>query len=133
VYVGGRGGIVLWDRLAVGGGGYIGIPEEDSEGGTAGYGGLVIEVLGPSVGAIGISWDLLLGAGGADYDAPTCGDSESFLVAEVGVSLNVRVAEFLTVSPTVRYLQTVPLASETERSNDLTGPSAGLQLRFGRF
>ena len=134
LFVGGRGGFLLKDRLSVGGGGYVGIPLTNADDRAAGYGGLCVELFLFPGRRVNVSVDTLLGAGGTEYrDDDGATRSEAFLAVEPGLHVNLRLTEVVTLSPGVRYLHTIPLSGTTAGAENLRSLSAAILLRFGRL
>lgn len=152
VLMGGRGGWIVNHVFAIGGGGYglvnnihsrtIGPWGERFV--SLGYGGLDLEVIVNSDELVHFSVHSLLGAGavgfrndwadglndnGYAYDRHTDG----FFVAEPGINVDLNVTRWFRTSVGVDYRYITGVASGAAKNSDLSGPSAMLSFRFGKF
>ncbi len=154
VLVGGRGGWIINHVFMIGGAGYGLVTrnaaktpgllgEKDLD---VGYGGLEMEYYVNPNDLIHGSVRLLLGGGGVAYRedvmATSHRDMDGFFVAEPGVSINLNVTHFFRISAGASYRIVTGVDAPTDilghpaplTSNaDLSGPSALLTLKFGKF
>jgi hypothetical protein len=143
VLVGGRGGLLINHRFFIGGGGY-GLANEvpasniwpnDNYLLELGYGGLVLEYILRSRKLIHLSFYTLIGGGGlCVYDGwyePW--DHDAFFVAEPGIDLMLNVTKSFRIGfgGSYRYVSGVSLNGL--RDEDISGPSAAITFKFGRF
>ncbi|MGB2870123.1 MAG: hypothetical protein WBD36_16870 [Bacteroidota bacterium] len=149
VLVGGRGGWIINHTFAIGLGGYgIGNNVHSLVEGPLGqrfmnfgYGGLDLEFIVNSDDMVHWSIHTLLGGGsvgfrgerddvrGFDMDM----HDDEFFVAEPGINLDLNVISWFRASAGVRYRYISGVASEASTNGNLTGTSAVLTLRFGKF
>lgn len=133
-FLGGRGGLILWDRLLIGGGGYIGVPAGAKDTGASGYGGVMVEIFATKDKPVTVSFGTLLGAGGIEGEGGAEeGESDGFLVGDFALNLNIRMNKVLVITPNLRYVHTWPIGSDGSRSTGMNGFGAGVDLRFGAF
>jgi hypothetical protein len=142
VLVGGRGGWLINSVFSIGGGGYglanaVRADQPDSQRIDLGVGGLILEaVLWPDrlvhgtasvlVGAAGLNRHRLRD-GGADDDA------ETFFALEPEVNLEINVHRIFRVCPGVGYRWLAGESDLVDSDWDLSGVSANLTFKFGRF
>ncbi len=154
VLVGGRGGWIINHVFMIGGAGYGLVTrtaaktpgllgEKDLD---IGYGGLEMEYYSNPSDLVHLSVRLLLGGGGVAYREDVMvsshRDMDGFFVAEPGISVNLNVTHFFRISAGASYRfvtgvdtpndllgHPAPLTSNA----DLSGPSALLTLKFGKF
>ena len=154
---GGRGGWTINHVLSIGGGGYglvtdIPAPVSDRYL-NFGYGGGIIEVILASDKLIHATTNVLIGGGGVnfrknweemngnsydsryyryDYD-PDFTPSDGFFVVEPGIDLELNVTEFFRVGFGVSYRYVNGIETEGLTDKDLSGISANVILKFGKF
>ncbi len=152
VLMGGRGGWIINHVFAIGGGGYGLVNNIHSQNlgpwgerfVSLGYGGLDLEAIVNSDEIVHFSVHTLIGAGGvgfrndwtdgwndnnSDYDHHTDG----FFVAEPGFNVDLNVTPWFRLSAGASYRYIAGVASNASTNDDLSGPSAMLSLRFGKF
>ncbi len=152
VLMGGRGGWIINHVFAIGGGGYglinnvhtrtVGPLGERFV--NLGYGGLDFEVIVNSDELVHFSVHSLIGAGsvgfrndwsngwnsnGNNYDHHTDG----FFVAEPGINVDLNVTPWFRASAGASYRYITGVTSGAAKNADLSGPSAMLSFRFGKF
>lgn len=149
VFVGGRGGWIIDHKLMIGAGGYglanyvaanrLGPLNEKYL--DFGYGGLEIEWVVNSDKLLHFSFHTLVGGGAIQYrnearditfrDMP----SDALFVLEPGATLDLNVTTWFrfSVGASYRYVNGVEEGSRLSTNQDLSGPSAILMLRFGKF
>ncbi|MBN2621333.1 hypothetical protein JXB22_09630 [candidate division WOR-3 bacterium] len=141
--VGGRGGISFCDLFAIGGGGYglvneIAVPFTQSpyeQYLSFGYGGVILEFLIASHKVTHLSMHALIGGGSLyyhDYYWRSWGD-DVFFVLEPGMDLELNVSRCFRIGMggTYRFVSGVSVPEFT--SQDMSGFSAALTFKFGRF
>lgn len=143
VLIGGRGGLLINHKFLIGGGGYGLVSEvpasniwpNDNYLLEFGYGGLVLEYILRSRKLIHLSFYTLIGGGGLCFRdrwyEPW--DNDAFFVAEPGIDLMLNVTKRfrIGIGGSYRYISGVNLNSL--RDQDVSGPSAALTFKFGRF
>lgn len=146
VLTGGRGGWIIDHRFVLGGGGYglansieaeVRLP--DASGGSVaaledmemGYGGGMLEFIIASDELIHFSVELLVGAGGAT--SASNWKEDAFFVAEPGANLILNVTDFFRfgVGASYRYIEGLHFGDIGD--DDVTGVSAVLTFKFGKF
>jgi hypothetical protein len=146
VMVGGRGGWIINHTFVLGGGGY-GLATEVKAKVTdslhqflqMGYGGLDIEYIASSDDLLHLSMGLLVGGGGVGYkdeDESSFNNHHNmntFFVLEPSVHANLNVTHFFRIAAGVSYRYVSGLKSTLSTNADLSGPSAILTLKFGKF
>jgi hypothetical protein len=137
VFAGGRGGWIINDSFVVGGGGY-GLTNQwhlSFDALEMGYGGLDLEYVNRPNSLVHISLGVLIGGGGATYypGNSVAGFYSGFFVAEpaVNIMLNVTPIFRIGVGATYRAVESLNLPDLTSR--DLSGYTAQLQFKFGKF
>ncbi|OGU12021.1 MAG: hypothetical protein A2X61_04265 [Ignavibacteria bacterium GWB2_35_12] len=151
---GGRGGWIINSSFSIGGGGYGLVtthkinnyqPPFDS---TAylrvGWGGVFIEYINSSNKLVHFTVNTLIGAGGASYTKSFHDgmnwdndgwvyESTPFFVVEPGATVDLNVAKFFRISlgASYRFVSGVDLSKTTNK--DISGPSANLAFKFGKF
>jgi hypothetical protein len=146
VMIGGRGGWIINHSLVLGGGGYGLVTEVKAKKTDSlrqyvemGYGGLEIEYITASNDLLHLSMGLLVGAGGIGYKHTDNNDfmdshkNNSFFVLEPSVSANLNVTHSFRIAAGVSYRYVSGLKSIVSTNADLSGPSAILTLKFGKF
>jgi hypothetical protein len=142
-FVGGRGAISFYDIFAIGGGGYglvneIPVPYSQApyeQYLSFGYGGLILEFLVASRKVVHLSMHTLIGAGSLyyhDYYWRSWGD-DVFFVLEPGLDLELNVSRCFRIGMggTYRFVSGVSVPEFTDQ--DMSGFSAALTFKFGRF
>ncbi len=149
VLVGGRGGIILNHVLSIGFGGYGLVNNIDAEFRGPfgerymefGYGGLDLEYVFKPQELVHLSIHTLIGAGGVVHSSRNWGDDfdfnretgDAFFVFEPGVNVDLNVTTFfrLSLGGTYRFVSGVNHGTTTNEG--LSGASAMLSFRFGKF
>jgi len=150
--MGGRGGWIINHVFAIGGGGYglvnnvhsrmLGPWGERFVG--MGYGGLDLEFIIDSdelvhfsvhsligAGAVGFRNDLTDGWNDNNYNYDQRQDA--FFVAEPGFTIDLNVTHWFRTSIGADYRYVSGVTSGAAKNSDLSGPSATLTFRFGKF
>jgi hypothetical protein len=146
VLVGGRGGWIINHSFVLGGAGYglvtnvnTKITDSVHQFIEMGYGGLDLEYIASSNDLIHLSIGLLIGGGGISYkdeDDDRFDNHRSmkgFFVLEPSVHANLNVTHFFRIAGGVSYRYVNGLKSPLSTNTDLSGPSAVLTLKFGKF
>jgi hypothetical protein len=146
VLVGGRGGWIINHTFVLGGAGYglvtnVNAKSTDSASQyiQMGYGGLDLEYIVSSDNLLHFSIGLLIGGGGIGYQDEKgrfFNDShkmDSFFILEPCVQTNLNVTHFFRISAGISYRYISGLKSAMSTNDDLSGPSAVLALKFGKF
>jgi hypothetical protein len=146
VLVGGRGGWIINHSFVLGGAGYglvtnVNAKKTDSihQYLEMGYGGLNLEYIASSDDLIHLSIELLVGGGGIRYKDENNDEFENhhtmngFFVLEPGAHANLNVTKFFRIACGVSYRYISGLQSLLSTNADLSGPSAVLTLKFGKF
>lgn len=143
VLCGGRGGLLINHRFLVGGGGY-GLVNEIPVNNIwpnndylleFGYGGLVLEYILAPRKLVHLSVYTLIGAGSVCFQdrwyEPW--DHDAFFVAEPGLDLMMNITRCfrIGVGGSYRYISGINLGGLS--NEDISGPSAVLTFKFGRF
>jgi hypothetical protein len=141
--LGGKGAITFCDLFALGGGGYglvneISVPNNQSpyvEYLSFGYGGVIFEFLIASRKVVHLSMHTLVGGGSLcyhDYYWRTSGD-DAFFVLEPGMDLEINVSRCFRfgLGGTYRFVNGVSMPEFTDQ--DMSGFSAALTFKIGRF
>jgi hypothetical protein len=149
VLVGGHGGWIINHTLVLGGGGYglvnnvaanrLGPLNEEYI--DFGYGGFEAEWVMNSDKLVHFSVHALIGGGGVQYrnqgeDITYHNqNSDGFFVLEPGATLDLNVTTWMrfSVGASYRFVNGVDSNSDVTSDQDLTGPSAILMVRFGKF
>jgi len=145
VLMGGRGGWIINHRFVLGGGGY-GLttnhkaPNYSTESPhyiEMGYGGLELEYIVSSNKVLHYSLQTLIGAGGVDlrdkWGGSVDGENDSFFVVEPGANLELNVSKSIRISAGASYRHVVGVDYRGLGNSDLSGLSANLALKFGKF
>jgi hypothetical protein len=146
VLVGGRGGWIVNHSFVLGGGGYglvtdvkAKITDSIHQYIELGYGGLELEYVTSSNDLLHLSMGLLVGGGGIGYKyednngLSSSHNKNSFFVLEPSVNANLNVTHFFRIAAGVSYRYVSGLKSAVSTNADLSGPSANLTLKFGKF
>lgn len=157
VLVGGYGGWFIDHTLMVGAGGYglVNNIAAPSEAGLIrnrqpsigfGYGGPMLEFTGNSNSLVHYTVHVLVGAGGAGYYVRSGSDWDDDLdvdfsdsnwdacfAAEIGAGVELNVASFFRINAgaSMLFVNGIDLPGLTD--SDISGPSAHLTLKFGKF
>ena len=146
VMVGGRGGWIINHTFVLGGGGYGLVTDVQAKTTDSnhqyiqlGYGGLEMEFIPASNDLFHLSVGLLVGGGGVGYK-PDNNDgynsmqkTNSFFVLEPSVNANLNITHYFRIAAGVTYRYVSGLKSVVSTNTDLSGPSAILTLKFGKF
>jgi hypothetical protein len=144
--VGGRGGWIINHSFVIGGGGYgivtnVKAKTVDSvhQYMDMGYGGLDLEYISTSDELLHWSAGIFIGGGGVGYRNEN-NDSfnmhhqmDNFFVLEPNVHVNMNVTHFFRIAAGVSYRYVGGLTSALSTNADLSGPSAMLTFKFGKF
>jgi hypothetical protein len=146
VMVGGRGGWIINHSIVLGGGGYGLVTDVKAKVTDSihqyiemGYGGLELEYITSSNDLLHLSMGLLVGAGGIGYKHEdndvfhTSQNNNSFFVLEPSVNANLNVTHSFRIAAGVSYRYVSGLKSIVSTNADLSGPSANLIFKFGKF
>jgi hypothetical protein len=146
VFVGGRGGWIINHTFVLGGAGYglvtnVNAKKTDSvhQFIEMGYGGLDLEYIASSNDLVHLSLGLLIGGGSIgfkDKDNDMFDNHrtmESFFVLEPSAHANLNVTRFFRIAGGVSYRYVNGLKSPLSSNTDLSGLSAVLTLKFGKF
>ena len=150
VLVGGRGGWIIDHTFAIGGAGY-GLANNVHSRVTGplgerfvnfGYGGLDLEYILDSDDLMHLSFHSLVGGGAAGFRRGWDGNmnfntdnhmNDVFFVIEPGVNIDLNVTAWFRTSFGMSYRYVSGVSTEATTNNDLTGLSAMLTFRFGKF
>jgi hypothetical protein len=155
VLVGGRGGWIINHTFSIGLAGY-GLANNIKAHTVGpngrkylemGYGGLDLEYIAESDNLLHFSIHSLIGGGSAgfryswdyqrrdyDYDDDYYNSNhDSFFIIEPGVNLDLNVTPWFRTSAGVSYRYVTGLSSAATTNSDISGLSAGLTFRFGKF
>ncbi len=160
VLVGGYGGWLINHTFMIGGGGY-GLVNKIKGNEAAqlayqvytdrpvniefGYGGVVFEYINNSNSLVHFAFSTLIGAGGVTYNERDYNDwdwgehrddgrpNDAFFVAEPEVKAELNVASFfrVDVGGSYRFISGVNIIGL--KNSDLSGPSANITFKFGKF
>ncbi|HDQ45760.1 MAG TPA: hypothetical protein ENN17_09735 [bacterium] len=148
VFVGGRGGWIINHQFVLGGGGY-GLVNEIASRRDAdlfysfGYGGLEIEYIAASDRLVHLTFQALIGAGGVRLyekingtrfdDETNTVETDAIFVAEPGVNVELNVTPFFRIGFGAHYRFVSELDMPGLKAGDLSGLSAAITLKFGKF
>ncbi len=150
VFVGARGGLIVNHSFAIGFGGYglASYVEALNRGPLGerymemGYGGLDIEYIINPNDLVHFSVGTLIGAGGILFNDRSQGseywderdpDVDAFFIAEPTVNVDLNVTTFLKTSLGASYRLVSGLRSDVSNNAELSGFSAMLSIRVGKF
>jgi hypothetical protein len=146
ILVGGRGGWIINHTYVLGGAGYGLVTNVRTKNTDSvhqfiqmGYGGLDLEYIASSNDLVHLSLGLLIGGGGIGFknNADDMLDNhrtmESFFVLEPSAHANLNVTHFFRIAGGVSYRYVNGLKSPLSTNTDLSGLSAVLTLKFGKF
>lgn len=142
VLVGGRGGWIINHTFVVGGGGYglvneITAPNDSLL--SIGYGGLELEYIHRSNKILHFTFQTLIGGGGVEYrdkrnkDAQNSIANDEFFVIEPGLNVNLNVSKNFRIGLGGSYRYVTGVSLRGLENSDLSGPTALLTFKFGRF
>jgi hypothetical protein len=152
--LGGRGGWIINHSFSIGGGGYglvTSIPGPAGTGGmtepllTVGYGGFEVEYVRHSGKMVHSTLNLLIGGGGAGYHEKAEEDWDmendikgnptwdSFFIAEPGIGVELNVTSFFRINAGASYRFISGIEKNGLTNEDISGPSAVLTFKFGKF
>ena len=153
--VGGRGGWIINSSFSIGGGGYGLVTthkinnyptfyDDSSAYLRVGWGGVFLEYINNSNNLIHFTVNTLIGGGEASYTKSYKNgmmwgndgwsyESTPFFVVEPGATVDLNVAKFFRISlgASYRFVSGVDLTRTTNK--DLSGASANLAFKFGKF
>lgn len=140
VLVGGYGGWFINKSLMLGGGGYGWANSPGSADGNIlntglefGYGGAVIEYIIQSDKLLHFGFHVLIGAAGARTGEFLVGETSSAFVWEPAGFIECNIISFARIGFGLNYRFVHGLELEGYSSLDFSGPSALLQIKFGKF
>jgi hypothetical protein len=146
VMVGGRCGWIINHSFVLGGGGYGLVTDVNAKVTDSihqfiemGYGGLEIEYIPSSNDLLHLSVGLLVGGGGIGYKREdndvfnASHKNNSFFVLEPSVNANLNVTHSFRIDAGVTYRYVSGLKSVVSTNADLSGPSATITFKFGKF
>ncbi len=145
LFIGGRGGWIINHTFVIGGGGYglvNNIPGNIKINGETpimnfGYGGLELEYISDYKKLLHYTIQTLIGAGGVGYRTRDNRQhhmhDNAFFVFEPAVHLNLNIAHFMRAGLGVSYRIILGVDYDELRNRDLSGYSANLTLKFGKF
>ena len=146
VMVGGRGGWIINHSFVLGGGGYGLVTDVKAKVSDSihqyiemGYGGLELEYIASSNDLLHLSIGMLVGGGGIGYKYETndgfnsMHNKNSFFVLEPNINANLNVTRFFRIAAGISYRYVSGLKSVVSTNADLSGPSANLTFKFGKF
>ncbi|RPI02095.1 MAG: hypothetical protein EHM64_14620 [Ignavibacteriae bacterium] len=146
VMIGGRGGWIINHSFILGGAGYGVVSDVKAKVTDGiyqyiemGYGGLDLEYIASSNDLVHLSIGVLVGGGGIGYKLNemdgfnSSNDKNAFFVLEPSVSANLNVTTYFRIAAGASYRYVSGLKSALSTNGDLSGPSANLTLKFGRF
>jgi hypothetical protein len=144
--VGGRGGWLINHSFVIGGAGYGLVTDVNAKVVDSvhqyldmGYGGLDLEYIASSNELLHLSIGLLIGGGGVGYrnensdSFNTHHQMKGFFVLEPSAHVNLNVTHFFRIAAGVSYRYVNGLNSTLSTNADLSGPSAMLTFKFGKF
>ena len=146
VLVGGRGGWIINHTFVLGGAGYGLVTNVRGKTTDSlnqfiemGYGGLDLEYIASSNDLVHLSLGLLIGGGSIGHKREDDGmldyhsTMKGFFVLEPSVHANLNVTQFFRIAGGVSYRYINGLKSPLSTNTDLSGLSAVLTLKFGKF
>jgi hypothetical protein len=147
VLIGGHGGWIIDHTVYIGGGGFGLVNEIEVNSApdstpylNLGYGGLELGVVLASNRLVHLTVSSLIGGGGVnyrstswngDYDVDSAGDVYFVLEPALHLVLNVTRHFRVALGGSYRYVSGIDLEGLSD--NAVTGPSASLTLKFGKF
>lgn len=149
VLVGGKGGWIINSVFSIGGAGYglsnrVAADHPDSVRLDLGIGGVILEAAFRPARLVHATASLLIGAGGLNahdgrmdmedrFDNPRDGHGETFFALEPEVGLEINIVRYFRVCPSLSYRWLSGDVKLVDSDWDLSGPGAGLVLKFGKF
>ena len=147
VLVGGQGGWIINHSFVIGGGGYGLVNNVKTENIflgerqllNFGYGGVELHYINNSDKLIHYTISLLIGGGGIGYRQPNDWDwdwdtnTRSFFVMEPTVRLMLNVTSFFRIGVGGGYRLISGTSLDELKDSDISGPSAEIVLKFGKF
>ncbi|MFH0988744.1 MAG: hypothetical protein V1799_01870 [bacterium] len=149
LFVGGRGGWIINHSFILGGGGYglvnnvkAKVPSiYGEEYLDFGYGGVEMEYIPHSNKLIHISFMTLIGAGGIGWKDKDNAvmlnnrqrESDAFFIVEPAVNVTLNITQYFRISGGASYRYITGLESAAAKNADVSGPTAMLTFRFGKF
>lgn len=143
VLIGGRGGLIINHAFVIGGGGYGLVNDIDTRNFSSyerrfldfGYGGLVLEYINRSHKLVHLSVHSLIGGGSLCYRDYLYYDwyDDVFFVAEPGIDLMLNVSKHFRIGLGGSYRFVSGIDMDGLNNADISGPSAALTFKFGRF
>jgi hypothetical protein len=144
VLVGGRGGWIINHSFILGGGGYgltnnvraktLGPNGERYI--NFGYGGLELEYIPQSDKLVHLSFMVLIGAGGVGWRDEEFGhnsEDDAVFIVEPAVHATLNVTSSFRISAGASFRVITGVSSNVSSNASLSGPSAVLTFRFGKF
>lgn len=147
VLVGGQGGWIINHTFVIGAGGYglvNNIKTENLFLGERqllnfGYGGLELHYIDNSNRLVHYTFSLLIGGGGIGYRHPDNWEwdldtnTKSFFVLEPTVRIMLNVTSFFRIGLGGGYRLISGVSLDDMKDSDISGPSAEIVLKFGKF
>lgn len=149
LFVGGRGGWIINHTLIVGGGGYGLVTDVDAlvpglfgaRRVQFGYGGFELEYINKWDQLLHWSAMVLIGGGAVGYrmlDDETLGfepptSMDEIFVVEPAVQVNLNITEFFRISAGASYRYVTGVTTPASSNEKLSGGSAVVTFRFGKF
>jgi hypothetical protein len=144
--VGGRGGWIINHTFVLGGAGYGLVTNVNAKNTDSvhqfieiAYGGLDLEYIASSNSLVHFSLELLIGGGTIGFKDENDNGFDNhrtmkeYFVLEPTAHVNLNVTEFFRIACGVSYRYVNGLHSPLSTNADLSGPSAVLTLKFGKF
>lgn len=112
---------------------------------TGGYGGFLVEPILFPKAPVHLAFPVVAGVGGIaytrtpasgdpwDYNDPWIEDTETFLILEPGVELELNVLRFFRLAFGMSYRMTTDINLIDTRPDVLNGVAAGITFKFGKF
>jgi hypothetical protein len=145
VLVGGKGGWIVNHTFSIGGGGYglvnrfpVRIDNEDYYL-NFGYGGVILEYIMDWDQLLHYTFSALIGGGGVgyrdrtDHERTHSSGNRSFFVVEPGANAEVNITSFFRLNLGVSYRLLSGVSLERYNEQNLSGLSANLTFKFGKF
>ncbi len=147
VLVGGQGGWIINHTFVIGGGGYglvnnvrtdkMMLGEQQLL--NFGYGGAELHYINGSDKLVHYSFSILIGAGGIGYRHPFNWEGDwdtnarSFFVLEPTARVMLNVTSFFRIGIGASYRLVSGINLDNFKDSEISGPSAELVLKFGKF
>jgi hypothetical protein len=144
VLVGGKGAWIVNHTFSIGGGGYglvnrlpMVVNNEEMYL-NFGYGGLILEYIMDSDQLLHYTFSALIGGGGIGYrdrsdHEVSRSENKAFFIIEPGANAEVNIASFFRINLGVSYRLLSTVAMERYNEQNLSGLSANLTFKFGKF